>query len=223
MFNPWLLLFFFFAAADWLAAWFQQPRINYLTKPAALLALLIWFAAAGHFQQSLLIFGIGLIFSLLGDIFLLLPRRWFRTGLMAFLCAHIAYIVAFNRIMSSLSVHLLLLTLVVFSLWVMIFTYLRAAMRKSSLHARMLLPVGIYSVVIALMLISALMTLFRPEWSLTAAILSASGGTLFFISDTMLAVDRFVRPFKRARFWVRVSYHIGQFLLAAGALHQFVE
>lgn len=223
MFNPWLLLFFIFAAADWFAVWHQRARISYFTKPAAIAVLIIWFAAAGCFQVSLLIFGIGLFLSLIGDVFLLLTHRWFRAGLTAFLCAHLAYICAFNLTLPALSFPLYTLALAVFSLWLMIIAYLRLAMRQSSSHKRMLLSVSIYSIVIALMLFSALMTLFRPEWSLAAGLLSASGGLLFFISDTMLAVDRFVRPFKRARFWVRVSYHLGQFLLAAGALYQVVN
>jgi hypothetical protein len=34
----------------------------------------------------------------------------------------------------------------------------------------------------------------------------------------MLGFDRFVRPFKHARLWVRITYHLGQLGLAAGAL-----
>ena len=220
MFNPWLLVYFFFAAADWLAVWHQRRRVSYFTKPAALAALIIWFALAGRFQDRLLIFGIGLFFSLIGDIFLMLSRRWFRIGLAAFLCAHLAYIWAFNATMPPFSLPFYVLTLAVFSLWLLIFAYLRAAMLQSSRNRRMLLSVGAYSVVLALMLFSALVTLFRPEWPLQAGILSALGGAIFFVSDTMLAVDRFVKPFKRARFWVRVSYHVGQVLLAAGALYR---
>jgi uncharacterized membrane protein YhhN len=209
-----------FAAADWIAVWYQKTRTSYFTKPAAIAALMIWFVITGHLQSNQVFFGIGLLLSLVGDVFLLLTRRWFRAGLLAFLCAHLAYIYAFNQTLPEMSLTFYILALTIFSLWLMIFAYLRAAMRQSSRHARMLPSVSVYSAVIALMLFSALMTLFRPDWSQCAGILSASGGMLFFISDTMLALDRFVRPFKRARFWVRTSYHLGQFLLAAGALYQ---
>ena len=40
---------------------------------------------------------LGLLLSLLGDIALLWPQQGFLPGLMAFLLAHIAYIVAFTR------------------------------------------------------------------------------------------------------------------------------
>ena len=220
MVNLWLPVFIFLTAADWLAVWQQHRRIGYFTKPAALTALILWFAFAGHFQDGLLFFGAGLFFSLIGDILLLLSRRWFRVGLAAFLCAHLAYIYAFNRTWPPLSMPFYVLALTVFSIWLLIFAYLRTAMRQSSRNARMLLSVSVYSAVLALMLFSALMTLFRPEWPLRAGIMAATGGALFFISDTMLAVDRFVKPFKHARLLVRISYHIGQLLLAAGALNQ---
>ena len=92
-------------------------------------------------------------------------------------------------------------------------------MRASKAHSRMRVPVAVYSGVIALMLFSALLTLFRPDWQAAGrSALAAGGGFLFFISDTMLAYDRFVRSFPHARFWVRITYHTGQLGLAAGAL-----
>jgi len=41
---------------------------------------------------------------------------------------------------------------------------------------------------------------------------------LFFISDTLLVINRFVKPFQNARLFVRTCYHLGQFGLIAGAL-----
>jgi hypothetical protein len=42
------------------------------------------------------------------------------------------------------------------------------------------------------MLLSALITLARPEWDTTAAILASVLGRLVLLSDTMLAWNRFV-------------------------------
>ncbi len=44
---------------------------------------------AGSVQLPLICFGLGIIFSLAGDIFLLLSNRWFIAGLVAFLLAHV--------------------------------------------------------------------------------------------------------------------------------------
>jgi len=68
------------------------------------------------------------------------------------------------------------------------------------------------------MLFSTLATLVGRDWDVPADARAAAGGLLFFCSDSLLAFDRFVRPFPRARFWVRVTYHLGQLGLALGAL-----
>lgn len=220
MFNIWLPVFALAAIADWLAVWHSWRRMGYLTKPAAMLALLVWFGFTGQFNDSLLWFGIGFFFSLLGDIFLLLSHRYFIFGLVAFLLAHLAYIAAFNQQLPQINVAFYVLGLTLVSVWLLIFGGLRSAMKRSSLHAKMVLPVGIYSFAITVMLFSALLTLFRPDWDRTAALLVGGGGLLFFCSDVMLAFDRFVQPFQHARFWVRITYHLGQLGLAAGALLQ---
>lgn len=218
MINAWLPACVLAAAADWLAVWRGWRRAGYFTKPAAMVLLLIWFGSVGRFQGLLMAFGIGFLFSLVGDILLLAGYHYFLPGLVAFLLAHLAYILAFNHPQPPLSLPFLVLGLAVLAVWLAILARLDGAMRASPAHGRMRVPVALYSGVIALMLFSALLTLFRPDWQLPAAALAAVGGFLFFISDTMLAYDRFVRPFPRARFWVRVSYHAGQLGLAAGAL-----
>ena len=67
------------------------------------------------------------------------------------------------------------------------------------------------------MVFSAIWTLFRLDWKAPASGLAASGALLFLCSDILLAVDRFAYPFPRSRLWVRVTYHLGQLALAAGA------
>jgi uncharacterized membrane protein YhhN len=44
----------------------------------------------------------------------------------------------------------------------------------------------------------------------------ATGGALFFASDTILAWNRFVQPFDGARLLTRITYHLGQVGLVVG-------
>jgi hypothetical protein len=68
-------------------------------------------------------------------------------------------------------------------------------------------------VVIAAMVVTA--------WA-TGLLLVALGGTVFMVSDTLLALDRFARPatvtWRWARTTVMVTYHVGQVLMVVGAL-----
>jgi hypothetical protein len=60
--------------------------------------LILWFVQVGGLEGRLLWFGLGLVFSLAGDIFLMLPSRFFIAGLIAFLLGHVFYIFGFDPI-----------------------------------------------------------------------------------------------------------------------------
>jgi uncharacterized membrane protein YhhN len=92
--------------------------------------------------------------------------------------------------------------------------------RKTALKV----PVLIYSLVISLMVYSALMTWTRPGWSVASAILVSVSAVLFYASDSMLAWDRFLKPLPHARLQVMVTYHLGQIGIILGAmLHAFIK
>ena len=218
---PWLPIFLLLAAADGLALWQGWQRVNYLTKPAAMLALLIGFGWQGHFTGSLLWVGLGFGFSLLGDVFLLLSHGWFIYGLAAFLLAHISYIIGFLFPCPELNPICWLPALAILVGWRVITGKLKLAMRLPGPQARMQRPAELYGAMLGLMLFATLATLFRRDWEPPAAALAAAGGLLFFCSDTMLAYREFVGPFYKARFWVRVTYHLAQIALIAAAVMNF--
>jgi uncharacterized membrane protein YhhN len=220
--TVWFWLMLLFAVVDWVAVAQGRKRVRYITKPGALLFLIFWFARLGGFQADpaspLLWFGLGLVFSLAGDVFLLPPDRFFTAGLGAFLLGHLCYLVGFNLAPPPLRWESLLVVLVVAVLWYFIFRGIRAGLRRSPENAAMLLPVAVYSSVIALMLISALLTFWRPGWPAQAALAASAGAALFFTSDSVLAYDRFVERVRGGELIVMVTYHLGQFGIVAGAL-----
>ncbi len=86
-----------FAIVDWIAVVIEHKPLEYVAKPATLLAFI---AGAGLVAMATgggrlaLWFLLALAFSLLGDVFLMLPGdRWFPLGLGAFLLAQICYVV----------------------------------------------------------------------------------------------------------------------------------
>jgi len=72
------------------------------------------------------------------------------------------------------------------------------------------------------MLFSALSTLIRDDWRILAAVSASSGALLFFISDTVLALNKFVAPIPNGRVIVMITYHLGQILIAMGAMLRFL-
>lgn len=205
------------AIADWLAVAYKLKGFEYIAKPGVMFLLLIWMWQASAFQGALLWFGIALAFSLAGDVFLMLPQERFILGLISFLLAHLAYIIGFNP--SSLTLNLPAFIIIVLVALTMLRIYRRiAAGLVAGGNSSLRIPVLIYSLVISLMLLSALLTLTGTTWQALPAILVSTGALLFFFSDTLLAWNKFVQPLGYAPLAVIITYHLGQILLALGAV-----
>lgn len=204
------------AVVDWWAVANSRRRVEYIFKPATLIAILI---AAGlltrgpHDARQALFFLIGLGLSLIGDILLMLRQeRLFLAGLAAFLMAHVCYIVGLTPTLPPAPAIALLIPVAVIG--IALYRPIAAKLRQRD-KRRLLVPVALYSIVLSLMLFSAWATLFRPTWTAGRRGLVVLGASLFFASDVMLAWDRFVTPSPSARLWVHVTYHLGQIALTA--------
>jgi uncharacterized membrane protein YhhN len=216
-----LFLALILAVLDWIAVARKWRRIEYFAKPATMLALLAWLGVNNGFQGSMLWFALGLLFSLGGDIFLMLPREQFIPGLVSFLIAHICYLIGFNSANPVYNAASLILLVVVMFTGYLVYRRVALGLQASG-QSKLKLPVLVYSIVISLMLFSALSTLIQPDWRIYAAVFASSGALLFFISDTTLALNKFVSPIPKARVITMVTYHLGQILIVLGAALRFL-
>jgi len=223
MFGILLFVAIAFAILNWLAEDRKWKILVYITKPATMLALIAWMAFEVGLSGPLFFFTLGLCFSLAGDIFLMLPRDLFIGGLVAFLFGHVCYIIGFNFKAPPITAITVVMVVVVAVVALLIIRPLRAGLLAKGQKA-LLLPVQIYAGVISVMLLSALVTLARPDWdNKVAAVLVCFGAASFFLSDTLIAWNRFVTPISNDRLKVMVTYHLGQILIALGAAIQFMK
>lgn len=214
--DLWLGLALSTALADWVAVAKGEARLERFAKPLTLLFLLIWFAVRTDLQGASAWFFAGLFFSLLGDVALLFERG-FLAGLFAFLLAHLCYIVGINSPLGEVSLFWSLPIALILALSAArLLRRIAQGLAARQMHG-LILPVYAYGLVLSMMLLSALMTLFRRDWSTSAALTLAFGAALFYFSDLLLAWDRFVNPLRRGRLWNMILYHSGQVLLAVGA------
>lgn len=145
--------------------------------------------------------------------------RFFLAGLAAFLLAHLAYGVGFNIPFPQLSAWSVIMA--VFIGWggARVIRRILAAVAEKG-QRRLRLPILIYGVVISLMLLSAMIKLNDLSWQAGASLLVSAGAFLFYLSDIVLAWDKFVAAIPNGRVYNILLYHFGQIALIAGVVVQ---
>jgi uncharacterized membrane protein YhhN len=174
----------------------------YLFKPLTTILILV-LALGGEPGTYRALVCAGLAFSLAGDVFLMLPTDRFVAGLVSFLIAHLLYIAAFVT------------EGVGFTWWAALPFALYAAVLLRVLLPRvgdgLRAPVLVYAVTLAAMAWLAAEVAIR---GVPGAEVAAVGAALFVVSDSALAVNRFVRPFRLAQTVVLLTYFAAQTLIA---------
>ncbi len=191
-------------------------RLVYIFKPISTL-LVIGVVLPELFQTlpvsmyTKLIF-FGLLFSLGGDLALMFPenRKAFPLGLALFLIAHLFYISAFLVLGE-------LVTTDIFWLFLMAIPGLLLYRLMQANLGALKAPVIAYIMIISIMVASAL-TFSGSEFVGSRRIfLIISGAGLFYISDLILALNRFWKPWKYSRISL-AFYYAGQLFIALSAV-----
>lgn len=185
----------------------------YVFKP---LTTLLIIALAWHQLASLPLYRslviVGLVFSLAGDVFLMLPRDRFVAGLVSFLIAHLLYIPAFTDGAWTGVYHPGGFRL---SPWVLapFVVYAAVLLRILLPHVprALKLPVTVYA---AALLVMAWQAAERGAAGLPGGAHAAAGGVLFVASDSALALNRFARRFPGSDALVLATYFAAQTLIA---------
>jgi len=216
----WLILAFIFAALEVMAVSRNSQRLEYIVKPAVLICLFPWLYSSTDLKGNALWFGLGLVFSLVGDVLLIASERLFLFGLIAFLLAHISYIIGFLEEVMTITVWSLILAVIITISISRLLRRIVAAMQMKGQNS-LVLPVSTYATVISLMLYTAISTLFNPLWKPSSAFFVSLGALLFCISDAILAWNKFVSPVNNGRVLNITLYYLGQMGLIAGVISQF--
>ena len=203
-----LVVVFFLIRAEFA----DQRRQIYFLKPLATLlvmsvATLALFQAEHNMNYTQFILG-GLVFSLGGDIALMFPKnkKAFSVGLGLFLTAHIIYASIFFRLGHASSWSLFgLVILAIFG-----FGFYRIIHQKLG---SMKLPVIAYIIIISGMAVGAAMLFENPSFGGGRAMIILVGAILFYISDIILAANRFWKEWKYNRISL-AFYYSGQLLIA---------
>lgn len=184
----------------------NQPLV-YVFKPLSTALLLLLVATGPSCPSSPYALAIlaGLGFSLLGDVFLMLPSNRFSSGLFSFLLAHACYVCAFTTDSPFASP---------LAPWVATFAVGAAFLPVlwPGVPPRLRPPVAVYMV---LLLVMTSQAASRAMHLHTASAVQASlGAALFLLSDSLLAWNRFRKHFPAAQPLIHGTYFPAQWLLA---------
>lgn len=199
---------------------FHTKWLDYLCKP------LIMISIGGYFllnsknidRKVVWIAFFAFLFSLFGDSFLMFPE-FFLPGLASFFVAQIFYIFLYYRTIKisggepylrKNSAYLNGFIMYGFAIYILLFN-----------HIDLVLKIAVFVYMIALLGMSAMALNRYKTVSNVSFNLVFYGSLLFVISDTLIALNKFLIPIPNDRIFVMSTYIAAQYLMMRGILKQF--
>ena len=147
--------------------------------------------------------------SMAGDVFLMLPGGYFIPGLASFLVAHLFYIALFRQGFTWFPNRpALLFTL---ATGAAMYAWVWGGLTDPVLKFAVAAYVGVISLMVAQAMGRA--TVQRDTGSRAVAL----GACIFMLSDSLIAINRFVQPLPMVSLWVLTTYYAAQFLMVRNA------
>lgn len=195
---------------------FQKEEWTWYLKPLLIPFLFFSVTKSEDFKTKKWLL-IALLFSWIGDVILLFANQnelFFIFGLVAFLAAHIFFIVLFTKqeaevIHKEKNFYWFGFGLVLLYLFGMLSLLIPKL-------GDLTFPVGIYAMTISLMLIETIKGFFN--WKEKSKILILIGAIFFVLSDSLLAFNKFYFSFSVANLLIMATYLLAQYLIVKGVL-----
>lgn len=187
------------------AVHYQHRLTKYILKPGTMLLIIILALYGSGFSTSLSKWVIiGLIFSVMGDIFLMLEEKWFVHGLFSFFIAHVFYIIGLYGLFVIKWSNAFPIGIILLIIAGLFFTYLYRSVKQEG-GMSLSIAVASYIIVISVMVWFAFLS--GVKLLMVAAL-------LFYLSDAVLAIDKFRHRFNLAEQIVMTTYFLAQLLFA---------
>jgi len=171
-----------------------------------LLGIIAWRQAS---ESNGRLLALGLLVSSLGDVFLGIDRvGLFVQGLASFLIAHLLYVAVFVR----LTKRPLALSTLQKALAVAFIIYgVGLALRLLPGLGAHTVPVLVYAAAITVMGVTSVIAGFKAPWV-------TLGAVSFILSDSAIAIDKFMLPIDGVGYFIWPTYYIGQLLIMTGVI-----
>ena len=188
--------------------------VHYIAKPAIVISLIFLFIKASKSLSKPIkrLTLLALVFSLLGDVLLMFvatSEHFFTLGLVAFLTAHVMYVLLFLKHRNAKNSPFgFIAVLLIYAAYLFYFL-------KDGLGS-MLVPVVVYMIVILTMATTAYLR--KHKVTMRSYGLVFLGALCFMASDSILAFDKFYQPLLWSNISIMVTYAFAQYLIIIGIL-----
>jgi uncharacterized membrane protein YhhN len=187
-------------------------QLHFITKPAIVVSLIVFIRMESESLSKPVrnLTLMALVFSLLGDVFLMFTQHspsYFMFGLIAFLLAHLMYILVFYKQRNpSIKPFWIMGVLDIYAIGLFLFL-------KDNL-GEMRIPVLIYILVILVMATSAFLR--KDRVSKLSYQIVFLGAIFFMISDSLLALNKFHKELPFANILIMLTYGLAQYFIVFG-------
>lgn len=203
---------------------FQLEFLHHLCKPLIMVCLgfYYWFSVQKDDRSFVVVTAI--FFSFLGDSFLMYDDQdqlYFMLGLGSFLLAHVAYIFVYRQHSfeseasetGGIQKARMAFPIILAGTGLVVVLYPRLGELR--------LPVIVYALVLIVMVLNALYRYQRTNSSSYWMVFT--GAILFMISDSMIAISKFLEPINNAGIMIMVTYIAAQWLIIKGLISHVGE
>ena len=212
-----LYLFVVVSVGEILSEIIGLPYLHQVCKPLIMITLGIYYLSHAEFSSTAV--WLAIFCSLAGDVLLMFEAgdpKFFMMGLAAFLMAHIFYILSYRSTRTNHWKNLLKgIQKIRFAFPIVLAGTGLIVVLYPSLGA-LKIPVVVYALVLIIMVLDSVFRYGRT--SNVSFGLVFLGSILFMFSDSVLAINKFLKPVPGAGFWIMSTYILAQFLIIHGLL-----
>ncbi|HOJ64279.1 MAG TPA: lysoplasmalogenase [Spirochaetota bacterium] len=199
-----------------LLCYYFKNNLFIWTKPLPVLGLVIiqiinlLFINTSYHYIFIIFISIALLAGMIGDI-LLAKKNMLIMGMISFVIGHIFYIMRFKQYKWSMPIYI---TIIVVAISVLFGIFLSIKMDPAK-KREFLIPLWCYITIITLMLLSAINFEYNVKRGIPFYFI---GALLFYISDAILSIDKFIKEFRLAMLFVLITYYPAQMFLSLGTI-----
>lgn len=215
--SAFTIFYIFVAIIEIVSEISNNTAMVYVSKPLLIISLISYVVYVNQKNRNRpeIKLIVSLLFALAGDVFLMIRGKdLFIPGLASFLVMQWLYIFIFRRqIQLKLPASFALIRLVPFLIYAAILFLI--ILPKLTDHV-IKIAVGIYAISIALMAWAAFLR--ANSVSVNSFRFVFAGAILFLISDSLIAIGRFITHFPLEALWIMGTYSGAQFMITTGLL-----